>query len=79
MASPSLRKPGHMYTALKGYSADEVLHTLNTSAQRVTQERIRNTLQKYLPVAVAMQGASEAEILQKLNEKPKKPENDSSL
>jgi tRNA nucleotidyltransferase/poly(A) polymerase len=58
LKSARVKKPSHVYQALAGAPADEVVFLLGNSVQRVVQERIRNYLQKYLP---AMQEVAPAE------------------
>jgi tRNA nucleotidyltransferase (CCA-adding enzyme) len=49
LKSARVKKPSHVYQALAGAPADEMVFLLGNSVQRVVQERIRNYLQKYLP------------------------------
>jgi tRNA nucleotidyltransferase/poly(A) polymerase len=49
LKSARVKKPSHVYQALAGAPADEIVFLLGNSVQRVVQERIRNYLQKYLP------------------------------
>ena len=51
LRSARITKPSHVYDALNGATADEVLLVLYDSAQRVVQDRIRAYYQKYLPLA----------------------------
>ncbi|HWF11716.1 MAG TPA: hypothetical protein VG297_24780 [Bryobacteraceae bacterium] len=51
LKSARITKPSHVYDAIEGSSADEVLMVLYSSAQRVVQDRIRAYFQKYLPLA----------------------------
>jgi tRNA nucleotidyltransferase/poly(A) polymerase len=51
LKSARISKPSHVYEALDGVSADEVLMVLYDSAHRVVQDRIRTYYQKYLPLA----------------------------
>jgi tRNA nucleotidyltransferase (CCA-adding enzyme) len=51
LKSARISRPSHVYEALEGVSADEVLMVLYESAQRVVQDRIRTYYQKYLPLA----------------------------
>jgi len=48
--SPRLRKPSQVYEVLSDAPHDEMVYLLCNSAQRIVQERIRNYVQKYLPV-----------------------------
>ncbi len=48
--SPRIRKPSHVYQVLADAPPDEMIFLLAHSTQRIVQERIRNYLQKYLPV-----------------------------
>ncbi len=79
IVAPSVKRPADLYLTMKAFAPDEILLALNTCGQRVVQDRLRNTLQKHFPVAAEMRGASEAEIVKRLNEKPKKPEEDLNL
>jgi len=76
ISAPSVKRPADFYQIVEAFAPDEILFALSTSAQRVVQDRLRTTLQKHLPIAVEMRGSPEAEILRKLNEKPKKPDAD---
>jgi tRNA nucleotidyltransferase/poly(A) polymerase len=51
LKSVRITKPSHVYEALAGAAADEVLMVLYHSAHRVVQDRIRSYYQKYLPLA----------------------------
>ncbi len=79
IVAPSVKRPADLYLTMKAFAPDEILLALNTCGQRVVQDRLRNTLQKHFLVAAEMRGASEAEIVRRLNEKPKKPEEDPTL
>lgn len=72
--APSLKRPSDLYRSLRTFAPDEILYALNCSTKRLVQDRIRTTLQKHLPLALEMRGATEAEIVAALNAKPKKPE-----
>jgi tRNA nucleotidyltransferase (CCA-adding enzyme) len=76
IVAPAIKRPGDLYRALRPFAPDEVLYALNCSTKRLVQDRIRTTLQKYMPLALEMGGAPEPEILAALNAKPKKPETD---
>jgi len=52
LKSPKLHKPSEVYLALAKASGDEVLYLLLYSSLRLVQDRIRNYLQKYLPLAM---------------------------
>ena len=79
LKSAKMTKPSHVYFAVEAASADVVLQLMYTSQQRIVQDRIRNYLQKYLPVAqeaaagMALGKARTEAITQKLNARPKKP------
>ncbi|HEX4274553.1 MAG TPA: hypothetical protein VHZ74_04325 [Bryobacteraceae bacterium] len=60
LKSARITKPSHVYEALEGASADQVLMVLYGSAQRVVQDRIRTYYQKYLPLA---QEVTEEQVL----------------
>jgi len=77
ISASSVRRPWDLYRTLRLYAPDEILYALNSATQRVTQDRLRVTLQKHMPIAVAMRGEPDAEIARRLNEKPKKVEVDS--
>ncbi len=51
LKSPKLNRPSQVYQALSKSPGDQVLFLLMRSPQRIVQDRIRNYLQKYLPVA----------------------------
>lgn len=51
LKSARLQKPSHVYQALAGAPADEILYLLYYSQQRIVHDRIRHYLQKYLPAA----------------------------
>ncbi|MDQ6705661.1 MAG: hypothetical protein M3Z85_06825 [Acidobacteriota bacterium] len=51
LKSARLQKPSHVYRALAGVPADEILYLLYYSQQRLVHDRIRHYLQKYLPAA----------------------------
>jgi tRNA nucleotidyltransferase (CCA-adding enzyme) len=51
LKSARITRPSHVYEALEGASADEILMVLYGSAQRVVQDRIRAYYAKYLPLA----------------------------
>ncbi|HLY20020.1 MAG TPA: hypothetical protein VKR61_22485 [Bryobacteraceae bacterium] len=48
--SPRVKKPSHVYQVLADARPDELVFLLAASAQRTVQDRIRNYLQKYLPM-----------------------------
>jgi tRNA nucleotidyltransferase/poly(A) polymerase len=50
LKSPNLRKPSQIYALVNGSQPDVVLYVLFESAQRLVQDRIRNYIQKYLPL-----------------------------
>ncbi len=52
LKSPKLHKPSALYLALAKAAGDEVLFLLLYSSHRIVQDRIKNYLQKYLPVAM---------------------------
>jgi tRNA nucleotidyltransferase (CCA-adding enzyme) len=51
LKSARISKPSHVYEALEGASADEVLMVLYDSSHRIVQDRIRAYYHKYLPLA----------------------------
>jgi tRNA nucleotidyltransferase/poly(A) polymerase len=51
LKSPKLSRPSQVYQALYRAAGDEVLYLLVRSPLRLVQDRIRNYLQKYLPMA----------------------------
>jgi tRNA nucleotidyltransferase (CCA-adding enzyme) len=51
LKSPNLRKPSQIYQALNPAPPDEILFVLHESQQRIVQDRIKNYIQKYLPLA----------------------------
>jgi tRNA nucleotidyltransferase/poly(A) polymerase len=50
LKSPNLRKPSQIYDLVHAAQPDVVLYVLFESAQRLVQDRIRNYIQKYLPL-----------------------------
>lgn len=50
LKSERIRKPSQIYEVLAGAPKDELVFLLSHSTQRTVQERIRNYIQKYLPV-----------------------------
>ncbi|MGC8794478.1 MAG: hypothetical protein ACP5U2_13920 [Bryobacteraceae bacterium] len=52
LKSPKLHKPSQLYLALSKAAGDEVLFLLLYSSERIVQDRIKNYLQKYLPLAM---------------------------
>jgi tRNA nucleotidyltransferase/poly(A) polymerase len=50
LKSPNLRKPSQTYDLVHAAQPDVVLYVLFESAQRLVQDRIRNYIQKYLPL-----------------------------
>lgn len=52
LKSARLHKPSELYLALAKANGDEVLYLLLYSSQRIVQDRIKNYLQKYLPLAM---------------------------
>jgi len=69
LQSARLRLPSHIYQTLIKAPGDELLFLLYHSQQRTVQDRIRNYLQKYYPMA---QEVSDAEI-EKAGGKPGTP------
>jgi tRNA nucleotidyltransferase (CCA-adding enzyme) len=51
LKSPNLRKPSQIFELVNASPPDVVLYVLFESAQRLVQDRIRNYIQKYLPMA----------------------------
>ncbi|MCS7315044.1 MAG: hypothetical protein RMI94_05305 [Bryobacterales bacterium] len=52
LKSPKLHKPSDLYLALADAAGDEILFLLLYSSQRIVHDRIKNYLQKYLPLAM---------------------------
>lgn len=52
LQSPKLHKPSDLYLALAKAAGDEILFLLMYSSHRIVQDRIKNYLQKYLPLAM---------------------------
>jgi tRNA nucleotidyltransferase (CCA-adding enzyme) len=52
LKSPKLHKPSQLYLALAGAPGDQILFLLLYSSLRLVQDRIKNYLQKYLPLAL---------------------------
>lgn len=52
LKSPKLHKPSEVYLALAKAPGDQILFLLLYSSLRLVQDRIRNYLQKYLPLAM---------------------------
>jgi tRNA nucleotidyltransferase (CCA-adding enzyme) len=50
LTSPNLRKPSQIYDLVNAAQPDVLLYVLFESAQRLVQDRIRNYIQKYLPI-----------------------------
>jgi len=50
LKSPNLRKPSQIYDLVNAAQPDVVLYVLFESSQRLVQDRIRNYIQKYLPM-----------------------------
>jgi tRNA nucleotidyltransferase (CCA-adding enzyme) len=50
LKSATLRKPSQIYQVLAAAEPDEILFVLHESGQRIVQDRIRNYIQKYLPL-----------------------------
>ena len=51
LKSAKLNKPSLLYSALSKAPGDQVLYLLIRSSERLVQDRIKNYLQKYLPMA----------------------------
>lgn len=51
LKSANLHKPSQVYQALVHAAPDEILFTLYETPQRLVQDRIKNYIQKYLPMA----------------------------
>ncbi len=60
LKSANLRRPSQIYQALAHAAPDDILYTLYDSQQRLVQDRIRNYIQKYLPMS---QEISDAEVV----------------
>ena len=52
LKSPRLKKPSHVYTLLKAAAGEEVLFLVMFSEHRLVKDRLKNHLQKYLPLAL---------------------------
>lgn len=52
LKSPKLHRPSNLYLALAGAAGDEILFLLLYSSHRIVQDRIKNYLHKYLPLAL---------------------------
>ena len=59
LKSPRLKKPSQIYEVLSKTPADEILFSLYHSQVRLIQDRIRNYLQKYIPLS---QEITDAEV-----------------
>jgi tRNA nucleotidyltransferase/poly(A) polymerase len=59
LKGPKLNRPSQVYHALEKVPGEQILFLLLRSSQRIVQDRIRNYLQKYLPMA---QEVTEEEI-----------------
>ena len=59
--SPKLKKPSLIYKTLLPAVGDQVVFLLMNSSQRLVQDRIKNYLQKYLPMA---QEVTDVEVLE---------------
>ena len=59
LKSPRLKKPSQIYDVLSKTPADEILFLLYYSSVRLIQDRIRNYLQKYIPLS---QEITDAEV-----------------
>jgi tRNA nucleotidyltransferase (CCA-adding enzyme) len=60
LKSPNLRKPSQIYDLVHAVQPDVLLYVLFESTQRIVQDRIRNYIQKYLPI---VQEIPEAEFV----------------
>jgi tRNA nucleotidyltransferase (CCA-adding enzyme) len=69
LRSPRLKKPSQVYAALATAPGEEIVFLLYHSANRTVQDRIRNHLQRYLPL---VQEVEQTE-LQTLTAKPGTP------
>ncbi len=93
LRSPTLRKPSQIFKLLNAAAPDEILLILYESQQRLVQDRIRNYLQKYLPLAYEIgdeevgaapgtpkyQKLREEIVARRLDARPKKPETAADL
>lgn len=59
LKSATLRKPSQIYQLLAAAAPDEILYVLHESAQRIVQDRIKNYIQKHIPM---VQEITEAEF-----------------
>ncbi len=62
LKSASLKKPSHVYRALRDAPGDEILFLLARSAERLVQDRLKNYLQKYI---VTAQEVTDADVAAK--------------
>ena len=60
LKSPNLRKPSQIYDLVQASQPDVVLYVLFESTQRLVQDRVRNYIQKHLPL---VQEIPEAEFV----------------
>lgn len=51
LKSPNLKKPSKVYQVAAKAPGDQILYLLMKSQQRLVQDRLKNCLQKYLPMA----------------------------
>lgn len=52
LKSAKLQKPSHIYGVLSKAPGDQILYLLLRSSERLAQDRIKNYLQKYLPMSL---------------------------
>lgn len=90
LKSPSLRRPSQVYHAVARAAGEQVVFLLYHSDSKTVQDRLRNYLQKFLPMALEVQDsevqspdppgspkflkAKEELITKRLNARPKPPE-----
>ena len=93
LRSPALRKPSHVFNLLNAAASDEILLILYESQQRIVQDRIRNYLEKYLPMSQEItdeeigvlpgtpkyQKVREEFVTRRLDARPKKPDTAAEL
>lgn len=61
LKAPSLQKPSRLFAAMTKFTPEVVLYTVLRTNQRLVQDRIKNFLQKYLPLSQEIVAAEVAE------------------
>jgi hypothetical protein len=69
LKSPRLKKPSQVYLLLAKAPGDEVVFLLYHSQNKLVQERIRNHIQKYIPLALELPATE----LERIGAKPGTP------